>query len=92
MLWSGNHIGHHSIIRDNCFVSSHVVVSGFCDIGERCFLGVNTAVANNVTLGDDNWVGPGVTISKSTESGALFSAPAAQPSRVSSLRFFKIKD
>ena len=28
VLWSGNHIGHHSIIRDNCFISSHVVISG----------------------------------------------------------------
>ena len=27
-LWSGNHIGHHSVIQSNCFISSHVVVSG----------------------------------------------------------------
>ncbi len=27
-LWSGNHIGHHSIINDHCFIASHVVVSG----------------------------------------------------------------
>lgn len=27
-LWSGNHIGHHSTIKDHCFISSHVVVSG----------------------------------------------------------------
>ena len=27
VLWSGNHIGHHSMIEDNCFISSHVVVS-----------------------------------------------------------------
>ncbi len=26
VLWSGNHLGHHSIIRDHCFVSSHVVI------------------------------------------------------------------
>ena len=39
VLWSGNHIGHHSKIGDHCFVSSHVVVSGFCDIGANCFLG-----------------------------------------------------
>ncbi len=29
VLWSGNHIGHHSVIGNNCFVSSHVVISGF---------------------------------------------------------------
>ncbi len=92
VLWSGNHIGHHSVVRDNCFISSHVVISGFCDIGENSFLGVNSTLANNVNLGRDNWIGPGVTISRSTEPGALFSAPAAEPSRVSALRFFKIRE
>lgn len=92
VLWSGNHIGHHSVVRDNCFISSHVVISGFCDIGENSFLGVNSTLANNVNLGRDNWIGPGVTISRSTEAGALFSAPASEASRVTSLRFFKIKE
>lgn len=92
VLWSGNHIGHHSIIRDNCFISSHVVISGFCEIGENSFLGVNSTLANNVTLGKDNWIGPGVMISRATESGALFSVPTAEASRVSSLRFFKVKE
>jgi acetyltransferase-like isoleucine patch superfamily enzyme len=27
-LWSGNHIGHHSVIGDNTFITSHVVISG----------------------------------------------------------------
>src|SRR5262249_44411276 len=26
VLWSGNHVGHHSVIEENCFVSSHVVI------------------------------------------------------------------
>lgn len=58
ILWSGNHIGHHSVVRDNCFISSHVVISGFCDIGESTFLGVNATLANNITIGKDNWIGP----------------------------------
>src|SRR5438046_8264186 len=35
-LWSGNHIGHHSVIADNCFITSHVVISGGCNIGQNC--------------------------------------------------------
>jgi acetyltransferase-like isoleucine patch superfamily enzyme len=27
-LWSGNYVGHHSIIEDDVFIASHVVVSG----------------------------------------------------------------
>lgn len=92
VLWSGNHIGHHSIIGDNCFISSHVVISGFCEIGENSFLGVNSTLANNVILGKDNWIGPGVTITRATESGAFFSGPPVEASRVSTLRFFKLKE
>ena len=92
VLWSGNHIGHHSIVEDNCFISSHVVISGYCEIGRYTFLGVNATLANNVTIGEDNWIGPGVTISRNTERGALFNVDAIDPARVSALRFFKIKD
>ena len=91
VLWSGNHIGHHSIIQNNCFVSSHVVISGFCNIGESSFLGVNCTLADNVALGKDNWIGPSVTITRDSEPGALFSVSVTEPSRVSALRFFKIR-
>ena len=66
-LWSGNHIGHHSIIRDHCFVSSHVVISGNCNIGENCFLGVNSTLRDNVKLGPFVVVGPGAVVMKDCE-------------------------
>src|SRR5215831_4869841 len=47
-LWSGNHIGHHSVIEDHCFISSHVVVSGRVRIGPYCFIGVNATLRNGV--------------------------------------------
>src|SRR6267378_2027070 len=30
VLWSGNHIGHHSVIKDHVSFTSHVVLSGHC--------------------------------------------------------------
>ncbi len=90
VLWSGNHIGHHSVIEDNCFVSSHVVASGFTRIGESSFIGVNATIANNVTVGRDNWIGPGVVISKDTQPDSLYGPPPAEPSRVTATRFFKV--
>lgn len=92
VLWSGNHIGHHSRIRDNVFVSSHVVVSGFCDIGENCFLGVNSSFANNIAVGKDCWIGPGVVIAKNIGNGEIHRAPESELAKVSAPRFFKIKD
>lgn len=62
VLWSGNHIGHHSTIMDHCFVSSHVVVSGFCRVGRNCFMGVNSTVANNINIGNDCIIGAGALI------------------------------
>jgi len=57
-LWSGNHIGHHSVVEDNVFVSSHCVISGNCRIGHHSFLGVNSSVQNNVEVGARCFVGP----------------------------------
>jgi sugar O-acyltransferase (sialic acid O-acetyltransferase NeuD family) len=62
ILWSGNHIGHHSKIGDHCFISSHVVISGFVEVGHSCFLGVNTTVANNTKIGNRCTVGAGALI------------------------------
>jgi sugar O-acyltransferase (sialic acid O-acetyltransferase NeuD family) len=62
VLWSGNHIGHHSRIGDHCFVSSHVVVSGFVEVGEFCFLGVNSTFANNLRVGSRCTVGAGALV------------------------------
>ncbi|HEV2852100.1 MAG TPA: acetyltransferase [Thermoanaerobaculia bacterium] len=62
VLWSGNHIGHHSKVGDHCFVSSHVVVSGFVEVGHSCFLGVNATVANNTKIGDRCTVGAGAVV------------------------------
>ncbi len=44
VLWSGNHIGHGTVIKDHVMVTSQVVISGCCTIGEYSFLGVNATV------------------------------------------------
>jgi sugar O-acyltransferase (sialic acid O-acetyltransferase NeuD family) len=90
VLWSGNHIGHHSIIRNNCFIASHAVISGFCDIGENSFLGVNCTLANNVTIGSNNWIGPNAAIMKNTGEGMLFKTEQPDSAKISAPRFFKI--
>ena len=92
ILWSGNHIGHHSVIKSHCFISSHVVISGYCEVGKACFLGVNATVANNITIGEDCWVGPGALVTKDTEPRSFYTADSAEPARVNTHRYFKIKE
>ena len=92
VLWSGNHIGHHSTIKDNCFVSSHVVISGFVEVGENCFLGVNSTIVNNVKIGRDCWLGPNVTIVKDAPEATFFKPSPSQTSSLSTLERFKIME
>jgi sugar O-acyltransferase (sialic acid O-acetyltransferase NeuD family) len=91
VLWSGNHIGHHSTIGDNCFVSSHVVVSGFVTIGRNCFLGVNSTFANDLTIGDDVWVGPHVVVTKDVDSAAFLKPAESGYGSRSTLDFFGVE-
>ncbi|WP_448682163.1 acetyltransferase [Pseudomonas nicosulfuronedens] len=90
VLWSGNHIGHHSRIQSNCFIASHAVVSGFCEIGANCFLGVNVTLVNNIRIGADCLIGAGALVAKNVEEDSLVkTAPgSAGPS---ARRYFKVR-
>jgi len=61
-MWSGNHIGHHSVIQDDVFISSHVVVSGGVRIGRGSFVGVNATIRDHVTIGDRALIGAGALV------------------------------
>ena len=79
ILWSGNHIGHHSIIEENVFVSSHVVISGHCKIGEYSFLGVNSTIRDNITIARDTVLGAGCLIVKNTLENKTYIGTKATP-------------
>jgi sugar O-acyltransferase (sialic acid O-acetyltransferase NeuD family) len=72
ILWSGNHIGHHSIVEDNVFISSHVVISGHCRIGHHSFLGVNSTLRDGITLAPLTRLGAGCLIVKDTEEAKTY--------------------
>ncbi len=78
-LWSGNHIGHHSTIGNHAFITSHVVCSGGVEIGERCFIGVNATIRDHITIGDDNLIGAGAIILKSTSDNEVYPAVRTRP-------------
>ena len=76
VLWSGNHIGHHSKIGSHVFISSHVVISGSCIIGNNVFIGVNSTLHDNLTIADETLIGAGAIVSRSTRHLEVF-APTA---------------
>jgi sugar O-acyltransferase (sialic acid O-acetyltransferase NeuD family) len=77
ILWSGNHIGHHSVIEDHVFFTSHVVLSGHCKVKEKSWIGVNSTIRDGVTIGESTLIGMGSLITKSTEDyGFYIGSPA----------------
>jgi len=79
VLWSGNHIGHQTVINDHVFISSHVVVSGYCEVGEHCFLGVNSCIADFVRIERDCLIGMGAVIHKNTLAGKVYVGNPGKP-------------
>jgi len=89
-LWSGNHIGHHSVIEDHAFIASHVVVSGGCRIGEACFIGVNVTLRDHITVGARSVLGAGALVLSDVEPEGVYLGTQTERSRVPSTRLRQI--
>jgi sugar O-acyltransferase (sialic acid O-acetyltransferase NeuD family) len=87
ILWSGNHIGHHSTIGDHCFLASHIVVSGMVKVGNKTFIGVNSTLRDNINIGESCVIGAGALILKDLED---FSVVPGKGSEVINKKSFEI--
>lgn len=89
ILWSGNHIGHSTVIEDDVWLTSHCVISGFCRIGRGSFIGVNATLGDEVTLGEDTVFGAGaLTVKSLEERGCVYvGSPARKLNRTAYEQF-----
>lgn len=78
VMWAGNHIGHHGVIRDHVFITSHVVVSGHCNIEECCWLGVNSTIRDFSYLAEGTMLGANTNVTKNINDpwGIYIGSPA----------------
>ncbi len=83
ILWSGNHIGHHSVINDHVMFTSHVVLSGHCVVEKYCTLGVNSTIRDGITLAEGTFVAMAASIIKNTEEWSLYKGNPAVKSEKS---------
>lgn len=84
VMWSGNHIGHHSIIESHCFFTSHVVLSGHCHVKESSWFGVNSTIRDGITIEESTLVAMGSLITKKTEPfGFYMGSPAKKQDKKS---------
>jgi len=86
ILWAGNHIGHHAIIGENCFLASHIVVSGMVRVGDFSFIGVNATLRDGITIGQASLIGAGALIMGDTQDEEVYVAEATKPRGISSSR------
>jgi sugar O-acyltransferase (sialic acid O-acetyltransferase NeuD family) len=86
ILWSGNHLGHHSVINDHVMVTSHVVISGHVEIGAYSFFGVNATLRDGVKIEEGTFVAIGSVIIQSTDAWCAYKGNPAEKLKIPSLR------
>jgi sugar O-acyltransferase (sialic acid O-acetyltransferase NeuD family) len=88
IMWSGNHIGHHGIVEDHAFFTSHVVLSGHCHVKERVWIGVNATIRDGITIGEGSLIAMGSMITKSTDNNGFYIGSPAKKQEKSSIEIY----
>jgi sugar O-acyltransferase (sialic acid O-acetyltransferase NeuD family) len=78
VLGCGNHIGHHTIIKDHCFLAAQVTIAGHVTVEPYCFFGVNSTVGDDVTVAEGCVIGAGALILRDTQVKGMYVARQAQ--------------
>ena len=81
-------IAHHSTIGNNCLLSS-CVLGGNVTVGDNTFIGMHSAIQQNVVLGRNNIIGMLCNITEDTDDDAVYTEKATPKRAVSSE---KLKD
>src|SRR5260370_3743551 len=84
VLWSGNHIGHHSVIRDHVSFTSHVVLSGHCIVEPYCFFGVNATIRDRLHIAEGSLIAMSASVTRDTEPWGVYKGSPATKGEVSS--------
>ena len=85
VLWSGNHIGHHSTLESHVFVTSQVVISGMCHIGEFSFLGVNCSIRDRIKIATGSFICMASSVTRDTSPWQCYAGNPARQLGKSSL-------
>ncbi len=89
-IWSGTHVGHHSIIRENNFIASQILISGGVEVGKNCFLGVNATLRDHIKIGDRCIIGASAIILGETEPDGVYPSKATERAAIPSSRIKNI--
>lgn len=71
ILYEGCTLSHDTEIESYCFVSLRVVFGGHSKIKQNTFIGLNTTIKDNITIGAYNIIGCGTNVITSTENSSV---------------------
>lgn len=86
---SNVNIGHDCNIGKYNWINSGVSISGFVNIGDNCFWGVNSCCANNIAIGEKNYIGANTLVNKNSNADEVFISPAGEKFKLKSENFLK---
>ena len=67
ILYEGCTFSHDTEIEANCFLSLRVAFGGYTKLGHNSFIGLNSTIIDDITIGAYNIVGCGTNVIHSTE-------------------------
>ena len=89
-VWSGAMVAHHSIIHDNCWLTSCCNISGNVNIGSNTFVAVNATVGHSVTIGKNCFLGANCLVTKDLIEDGVVIAESSKPIRLTSSQFLRM--
>jgi UDP-3-O-[3-hydroxymyristoyl] glucosamine N-acyltransferase len=75
------HIGHNSIIGEDCGIAAETVMAGHVTVGDRAFVGMNVSIREGTKIGKDAFVGAGAVVVANVPAGITVVGNPAKPLR-----------
>jgi len=70
-------IGHHTVIKEHCFLASRVAIGGRATVEPYCFLGTNATIRNGITIARECIIGAGALRLEDTQEKEVYMGKAA---------------
>jgi sugar O-acyltransferase (sialic acid O-acetyltransferase NeuD family) len=62
IFWNGVNLDHNAIVGDGNFFASGCKTAGFVEIGNSCWLGLNSTIIQRMKIADETLVGAGAVV------------------------------
>lgn len=71
-------IGHDSHVHRHTYFSGRDYMAGFCEIGERSFVGLSVCIADHIFVCDDVWIGIGSIVAKNLKEPGKYMSTSSK--------------